>query len=465
MARLRKFLGSSGADIGTFESDILDTEAGVGGAGAIGEEKNGYITPNQTKNRADFPELFSKIGHNKVTKSQLVDSPLVKSKYRPSHIATDGAGTWVIGLDGMNASTATSTDITVANPTWTLHQNVETSDANYNKLRARCVGVSYGQSEHDDNYYFVAMYRINSDFDGGINPRDYIAKYSTDGVTWTTVTLGMSNESVNCFRWVKLTETADGGYWVWHIYNSSSMWYNGNSAFTSYSGLNSLGDSVTQILDIASGLASNGTWYSVAVGLEKRSTATSHGYIGARVTSNFGGYSNVTTNPFYQTSNHGSSYPVTVDYGNGRFMYAGTRGVLAYSTDTQSWTQLESGTNDDITKLRYLNGVWIYLTRKGRVSVSLNDGISWAPVAMNQPEPIKDIVYDSVGSRWLFLTGNRGGKLLAVNSFTDNTQVFSDDFDTTTQFYIASSVETNFTINGIPTGTSKAHIKSYVKAS
>jgi hypothetical protein len=66
----------------------------------------------------------------------------------------------------------------------------------------------------------------------------------------------------------------------------------------------------------------------------------------------------------------------SITYGNGIYVYGGSSGQLATSTDAITWTARTSGTTSTIYTLTYGNGLYVYGGGDGGIYTS-TDAISW----------------------------------------------------------------------------------------
>ena len=73
-----------------------------------------------------------------------------------------------------------------------------------------------------------------------------------------------------------------------------------------------------------------------------------------------------------------------VEFGNGRFIVVANSGVMAYSSDGISWSELTSGVTVNLYDVCYLgSSVWIAVGASGTIIRSVDNGITWGAVTSN----------------------------------------------------------------------------------
>ena len=93
-------------------------------------------------------------------------------------------------------------------------------------------------------------------------------------------------------------------------------------------------------------------------------------------------------------------------YSNGLYVYAGSVGTLATSTDAITWTARTSGTTSDIDALIYDNGLYVYAGGGGVLATS-TDAITWTARTSGTTSQINTLTYGN----GLYVYAGAGGVL------------------------------------------------------
>ena len=202
---------------------------------------------------------------------------------------------------------------------------------------------------------------------------------STDGITWTKRTTPLGNTVDYCFR--------DVAYGLSKfVAVSSDSAKNANSEGSS----NTVGGRIITSADgITWGAAVFTNTYfrpmGVALGVKNGSPAMMAVGTG-KLTTTGTGSAVISTNgttwtevaEFTTFANSAQLAPLSIAYGNGKWVVVGKNGVIGYSLDTVTWTQATSGVGSGVhlDKVEYLNGKFIIVGYAGTILVS-DDGVSW----------------------------------------------------------------------------------------
>ena len=203
---------------------------------------------------------------------------------------------------------------------------------------------------------------------------------STDGITWTKRTTPLGNAVDYCFRDVayglsKFVAVSSDSAKNAHSEGSSNTV--GGRIITSADGVTWGAAVFTNTYFRPMGVAlgvKDGSPAMMAVGTGKLTTTGT----GSAVISTDG---TTWTEVAEFTTFANSSVqlkPLSVAYGNGKWVVVGKDGVIGYSADTVTWTQATSGVglNVHLDKVEYLNGKFIIVGYAGTILVS-DDGVSW----------------------------------------------------------------------------------------
>ena len=96
----------------------------------------------------------------------------------------------------------------------------------------------------------------------------------------------------------------------------------------------------------------------------------------------------------------------SLTYGNGLYVYGGSNGVLGTSTDGITWTARTSGTTQTIQTLTYGNGLYVYGGSNGVLGTS-TDGITWTARTSGTTQTINALTYGD----GLYIYGGSSGVL------------------------------------------------------
>jgi len=97
----------------------------------------------------------------------------------------------------------------------------------------------------------------------------------------------------------------------------------------------------------------------------------------------------------------------SLTYGNGLYVYGGSNGVLGTSTDGITWTARTSGTTQTIQTLTYGNGLYVYSGDNGFTGTS-TDGITWTIPITNDALTYGDGLYITAGKNGIIHTSTNG---------------------------------------------------------
>lgn len=429
MPTLTNYISSGTDAIGTYR-EILDTVYGEG-VGTIGEEKNGYITTGSVYLKSEYPALYSVLGDTLVyVGSKIVENSTNEDYGLKGKYIVYNNGTFVMSYDGMGSPTATSTDL----QNWTVNQHYHgtTDDLFY---YTKSVGLMYA------NNIYLALYNVS----GSSNHSRYSIKTSTDAVTWSTFSYsGFTN-------WSSLTYGDNG--WAaqqgssQYVYQSTNNFASATGRFFSNTGF---------IYDMAYG---NGIY--VGVGQSYESTSSSRA-----ITISGNNASNYTYPSAGELWNRGytTAFPRCVAYGNGIFLYGGDEGIIGSSTNGVNWIDVNtSGTTNTIITMTYLANRFIYSTEKGEIATSTNGNV-WEKISLGISTPVYGITEDDSGSLY-FAVHNKGGSVYKITDIDNITELNSDFFNPTSEFYVATpSNRSTYNISGLLDGYSGITNNLYIKA-
>jgi len=192
---------------------------------------------------------------------------------------------------------------------------------------------------------------------------------STDGTTWTTVTtstFGTSGISAIAYGNNKfvagvggiIATSTDGVTWT--AVDVSSIFKKG-----SYDGINAIAYGNNKFIAVGH----NGNDYKMAY--------SSDGETWTPITTTAFEYIDFYDKKPYQATING------IVYGNNRFVAIGSSGVIAYSTDGETWTAVADSkfgtTNNTISAIAYGNGKFVAGGSYGKMAFS-SDGTTWTAV-------------------------------------------------------------------------------------
>jgi hypothetical protein len=219
---------------------------------------------------------------------------------------------------------------------------------------------------------------------------------SNDFITWTPRTTGTSS-TINA-----LVRTSDN-YW----------YLAGNGGLISYStnegqSWNPVTSGTTQNIN-ALIIGPDGGVYYVANGgvLGRRQSAETFTVVPSSTVNNLfaltsgntkmlyagaSGFVNYIKDSFFTTGT--TSTINSVVFGNNLYVYGGSGGLLASSSNFSDWTARTSGTSSDILSLTYGNGVYLFGGNAGLLGRS-TDGANWSLVSSGTTSTIYSVYYNS----------------------------------------------------------------------
>lgn len=151
----------------------------------------------------------------------------------------------------------------------------------------------------------------------------------------------------------------------------------------------------------------------------------------------------------------------TVIYGNGTYVYGGSSGQMATSTDAITWVARTSGTTSTIYSLNYVNNIFTYVGAGGAIGTS-TDGITWTARASGTTNQINSLIYGN--GKFVYSTST-GGISTSPNPASTNPADYGYANLTSTQFYVPTFTGSlNPTLTTISAVYSSITFSSYMRA-
>lgn len=151
----------------------------------------------------------------------------------------------------------------------------------------------------------------------------------------------------------------------------------------------------------------------------------------------------------------GGGNPI-ITFGNGYFMAASGSNNVRTSTNGENWNpEVQASGSGAITAIGYGNGKFLVNDTPNGMSISTDNGVTWAGPASGNLGQINSIVYGGTSGSELYLAGGSDGKVYRSangSGFTNFTQVATGSINTIASKYIAPSRKMIFVTTALTSG-------------
>jgi len=247
-----------------------------------------------------------------------------------------------------------------------------------------------------------------------VGGEDGIIVRSFDGETWATVTDSTFGTGDHIY---KLSRMTSGGKFI--AVGTGSGDY-GKTATATTGNVRTTWDSATPIL------GSNAIYAFAAKTDSNDNKINVAGGSGGKIA-----YSTDSETWTETDSKFGSDYINSIAYGNNKFVAVGAKGKIAYSSDGQTWTAVADstfGTSTTIFSVAYGNNLFVAVGADGKMAVSSDGGETWTAVTDSTfgSDYIRSIAFGNIRASGSFVAVGDNGKAAYSSSDGATWTAFAD---------------------------------------
>lgn len=411
MANLSAYISNSTVDIGEYIDNIIVMDST---SGNIFNEIDGCIEVGKVYLQEDYPSLRDKIGL--VDASKLYDAgEITTNSSVKSTTALYKNNLYIVGFKTLGAGLATSTDLV----SW--NTNIETPTTTEI--------ISAVSSTYCNGMYAIGYSTTNS--------TNTAIRYSTDGVTWTSIA-----GSTNLTNLKVLDYTTD---------TSTKFVYSG--------------DTYTYLS--ADFVSSSGYIVSLVCSGRDETSGTLFAFASDGKFVRISGEALIQYD-VYPATNTMNAIAVS---DNGILIAAGVGGEMVMSTDAVTttpyfggtWTTISSGTTEDILTMKFVDGKFIYTGKSGNMGISYDYGQTWVQTPSGTYLDIKDFDIETIGGVTVVLAVVDTAKGKVYYS-EDINRFYANSYDASTEFYVPTKTVESYITSGWASNQSKAKLTTLIKA-